>query len=72
MRTIQTFVLRLLTSSDEPQVLRGLLQVVANGEEQPFNSGAALLALLRQMAGNPPAQPRPESEANHGKEPGEA
>ncbi len=50
MRTIQTFVLRLLTNADDPQALRGMLQAVASGEEQPFTDGPALLALLQQMA----------------------
>lgn len=54
MRTIQTFVLRLLTTSEEPQTLRGTIHAVSSGEEQPFTDGPALLALLRRMVNATP------------------
>lgn len=66
MRTIQTFVLRLLTNSDDPQGLRGVLQAVASGEEQPFKDGSALLALLKRMAAETPeSQPIPGCKQKH-------
>lgn len=49
MRTIHTFVLRLLTDSADPQTLRGTIHAVASGEEQTFANGPALLALLAQL-----------------------
>ncbi|MGQ9600606.1 MAG: hypothetical protein ACUVWZ_14475 [Anaerolineae bacterium] len=54
MRTRQTFVLHLLADPEEPQALRGVLQAVASGEEQPFADGPALLALLRRMVNATP------------------
>lgn len=48
MRTVQTFILRLLVDPAEPDALRGALQPVPEGEAQPFADEAALLALLRQ------------------------
>jgi hypothetical protein len=50
VRTIQTFILRLLVDSAKPEVLRGTLQPLPEGESRPFVSDQALLALLRQMA----------------------
>jgi hypothetical protein len=49
MRTIRTFILRLLVDSDEPEALRGALQPVPEGETQPFAGDQALLILLRRM-----------------------
>lgn len=49
MRTIHTFILRLLADSAEPQTLRGVIHAVASGEEQSFAGEAALLALLARM-----------------------
>jgi hypothetical protein len=54
MRTRQTLVLYLLADPDEPWALRGLIHVVASGEEQPFASGPALLVLLRRMVNAAP------------------
>jgi hypothetical protein len=50
VRTIQTFILRLLVDPAEPEVLRGTLQLVPEGETQPFVGERELLALLRQLA----------------------
>jgi len=59
MRTIQTFILRLLVDSSEPETLRGDLRPVPEGEAQPFPDEQALLALLHRMASpareSPPA-----------------
>ena len=49
MRTSHAFVLRLLTDTDEPAELRGLIRAVTSGEEQHFTDGPALLTLLGQM-----------------------
>ena len=49
MRKIQTFILRLLTNTDETQTLRGAVRAVADDEEQTFADEQALLALLRRM-----------------------
>lgn len=46
MRTVQTFILRLLVDPAEPDALRGALQPVPEGEAQPFIDEKALLALL--------------------------
>ncbi len=49
MRTIQTFVLRLLADTEEPQALRGAVRCVSNDEEQTFADAQSLLALLHGM-----------------------
>jgi len=49
MRTVQTFILRLLVDPDEPEALRGDLRAIPEGEAQPFPDEQALLALLRQI-----------------------
>lgn len=49
MRTVQTFILRLLVDTDHPQALHGTVQAVADGEARPFASLEALLTLLRRM-----------------------
>jgi hypothetical protein len=50
MRTIHTFILRLLVDSADPEALRGALQVASqNQEPQPFSSETALLDLLKRL-----------------------
>ena len=57
MRTIYTFILRLLVDSADPEVLRGALQVASqNQEPQPFSSETALLGLLKRLV-SPDGQP---------------
>ena len=51
MRTIRTFVLRLLIDSTEPEALRGDLRPMPEGEPIPFADEQALLALLRRLTG---------------------
>lgn len=51
MRTVRTFILRLLVDPAEPQALRGALQPVPEGEARPFADEQALLALLRRLTG---------------------
>lgn len=50
MRTIKTYILRLLVDTDEPQVLRGTVRAVAGDDEHPFADGPSLLTLLRQIS----------------------
>ncbi len=49
MRTIQTFVLRLLVDTEDPRALRGAVRCVSDDEEQTFADAQSLLALLRGM-----------------------
>lgn len=50
MRTIQTFILRLFSDSDEPETLRGALQAIAGSESYPFNDEQSLCSLLLRLA----------------------
>ena len=51
MRTIQTFVLRLLIDSDHPEAVCGALQTLNEGEDpMPFRHEMALVALLKRLA----------------------
>jgi len=68
MRTIQTFILRLLVDSSEPEALRGDLRPVPEGEAQPFPDEQALLALLHRMTGEtaePSAKGTDETSSEH-------
>ena len=49
MRTIQTFILRLLADTEESQVLRGAVRCVSDDKEQTFTDAQSLLALLHGM-----------------------
>ncbi len=49
MRKIQTFILRLLTNTDEPHTLRGVVTAVTSDEVHTFRDGEGLLVWLRQM-----------------------
>jgi hypothetical protein len=50
MRTIHTFILRLLVDSADPEVLHGALQIAnQNQEPQPFIGETALLSLLKRL-----------------------
>lgn len=63
MRTIHTFILKILSDSTAPHALRGTLQSADGKQEaQPFTDEAALLELLRQMAAVPA---RKESEQDN-------
>ncbi len=48
MRTIQTFILRVLVNTEQ-RVLRGTLRAVEEETEQPFVGEQALLDLLRAV-----------------------
>jgi len=50
VRSIQTFILRLLADSDEPQALRGMIRSVTNDSELSFTDESSLLAVLRRLA----------------------
>jgi hypothetical protein len=47
MRTIQSFILRLLVDTDQPDTLHGLLRCVSDNSEQSFTDEAMLIAALR-------------------------
>ena len=57
MRTVQTFILRLLVDPDDPGALRGALEPVPEGASRPFVGGEQLLALLRSAAKLPSEAP---------------
>jgi len=57
VRTVRTFILRLLVDPAEPDALRGALQPVPEGEAQPFADEQALLALLRRLTGRRQSPP---------------
>jgi hypothetical protein len=48
MRTIQSFILRLLVDADQPDTLHGVLRCVSDNTERPFTDEAMLIDLLRQ------------------------
>jgi hypothetical protein len=49
VRKIQTYVLRLLGSTDDPRLLRGEVTSVINGDAHTFRDGESLLAWLCRM-----------------------
>ncbi len=56
MRTVQTFVLRLIVDADEPGVLRGVIRYVATGQERQFANRQELLRLLGEIS-HPAVEP---------------
>jgi hypothetical protein len=48
MRTIQSFILRLLVDADQPEALHGVLRCVSDDTEQAFTDETALIDLLRR------------------------
>jgi hypothetical protein len=60
---MRTFILRILVDEGEPEPLRGILRLVASGEERPFDSQQGLLDLIRLLCAvndQAPAKPRQE------------
>jgi hypothetical protein len=53
MRTIRTFILRLVVDPAEPDALHGALQAVPQSEALPFTDERGLLALLRRLIYQP-------------------
>ena len=49
VRTTQTFILRLLVDPAKPDVLRGALKPMPEGEPCPFTDEQALLACLHRL-----------------------
>ncbi len=49
MRVVHTFVVRLLTDSEEPGALRGVVRAVADAQVHPFGDEPALLDILRVL-----------------------
>lgn len=64
MRTVRTFILRLLVDEDDPQALRGALRAVSQGQEYPFADERAFLDLLYRMI--QPSVVTPANEKEHG------
>jgi len=64
VRTIQTFIVRLVVESDEPEAVRGVVRSITSDEEHTFTDGQTLLAWLRQMsrAAREPVQYQEEAE----------
>ncbi len=61
MRTIRTFVLRLLVDPAKPRTPRGSIQAISEPQSHPFADEPALLALLYQMISqtSEPGEERP-------------
>jgi hypothetical protein len=66
MHTLHTFILRLMTDTDNPERLRGALQPLAEDNVYPFADEYALLGLLRQFI---QANPRSSDNTDRGKRP---
>lgn len=66
MRSVKTYILKLLRDANNPRELHGLVTSVSSGAEFPFADGESLLELLRRSdAGPGPAPAGPErSEEN--------
>ena len=47
MRTIQSFILRLLVDAEQPDTLRGVVRCVSDDTEQSFTDEAMLIVVLR-------------------------
>jgi hypothetical protein len=64
MRTVQTFILRLLVDEDDPHALRGALRAISQAQEYPFADEQSFLNLLHHMIQPPNAIP--VNEKGHG------
>lgn len=62
MRTVRTFILRLLLDSDDPTALRGALRAVDAAEEHTFADAERLLALLTAEAASAASEAGPEAQ----------
>ena len=63
MRTIHTFILRLMVDTDDPRTLRGSIQAIEEDTTHIFTNASSLLALLRKMlAAAAQGSPDPEGE----------
>jgi hypothetical protein len=49
MRTVNTFIVRLLVDPDDLNAVRGTLQAAAESESYSFTSGKELLNLFRRL-----------------------
>ena len=67
MRTIQSFILRLLVDADQPEALHGVLRCVNDDTEQAFADETALVDLLRQWVNRsaPPSIPATSTGESH-------
>lgn len=57
LRTVHTLILRLLVNSSEPEVLRGDVRLLPEGEPLPFADEQKLLILLHGIVGRQPEPP---------------
>ncbi len=57
MRTIRTFIVRLLVDTDEPDALRGVVRCIASDSDHPFTDHRSLLEVLRTVSQPDPADP---------------
>ena len=65
MRTINTLILRLMTDTDQPYALRGVLRTVIDHQEYAFTDEKSLLALLREIGdAHHRSQGQPEGEGS--------
>ncbi|MBN1485800.1 MAG: hypothetical protein JXA37_13885 [Chloroflexia bacterium] len=55
MRTVQSFILRLLIDDKEPGSLRGALREISTEDEHPFTDQGEFLNLIHQMIRPTPA-----------------
>ena len=67
MRTIQSFILRLLVDADRPDTLRGSLRSVSDDAEQSFTDDAMLIDLLHRWLNRsaPPSITVPSTGESH-------
>lgn len=68
MRTIWTFVLRVLVDSEEPGALRGSVRCVSDDGEYTFSNATVLLELLHHLVTAPLALPPSETDENQAPE----
>ncbi len=69
MRTIRTFVLRLMADTEEPEQLRGSVRSVSNDAEYPFTDAQALLTVLVELSSSADFHAEP---TRHQREPGDS
>jgi hypothetical protein len=65
MRSIHVFVLRLLSNTDDPDGLRGVLRPLDDDNDYAFADGQSLMTLLKHMSHAPhPLDADPEDAAH--------
>ncbi len=69
MRTVQTFMLRLLVDPAEPGMLRGALHCVPGSSTLPFSDETGLLELLQRLAFGQGCENGVHCDAEHSEQP---